>query len=127
MLRDSGPMNFNLKDLTMKKFLVVILLAVVQPLFAADKCTTWGCISTIKTLYTNASGPVYIGTPLDETLANCKPVSDVYFKIEPSMKNFKELYAQLLAAYMSGSKIQLRVQENTDGCLLSYVRSDTAY
>ncbi|MEX0334654.1 hypothetical protein [Vibrio tubiashii] len=109
----------------MKNRLIVALVAFYSAASFSDECTSWGCISTVETLYTNANGDIYVGTPLNETLANCTPVSNVYFTLNPSAPNASEIYSSLLAAYMSGKKIQLRVQEGHSRCELSYVRLDT--
>lgn len=117
-----------LKVLLMKKIVLGLSLVLCSAVsFAADRCEHWGCISTIQTLYTNSDGAIYVGTPLDERLANCKAVSDVYFTLNPNAGNKKEIYSSLLAAYVSGKKIQLRVKENTPDCELSYVRLDAQY
>jgi hypothetical protein len=110
----------------MKKVLIIItILTLSLPVFAVDQCASWGCTSTISTLYTNADGRIYIGTPLDEKLANCSAVSGVYFSINPDSANAKEMYSSVLAAYMSNKKIQLRVKEGNAHCDLAYVRFDT--
>lgn len=111
----------------MKKFLATVFLILSQSVLAADRCESWGCISTVSELYTNHAGMVYVGTPLDETKANCTAHADVYFSLNPDDRNFKEMYSSILAAYMSGSKIQLRVKTGTSKCELSYVRLNTAF
>jgi len=112
----------------MKYFLSsLIFLILPSKVFANEQCTTWGCISTISELYTNADGLIYVGTPLDEKLANCTAISGVYFTINPSSGNSKEMYSSLLAAYMSNKKIQLRVKEGHAQCELAYVRLSTEF
>ncbi|MBN3495879.1 hypothetical protein [Vibrio neptunius] len=109
----------------MKNSILLIVLALTSvPALSQDRCESWGCISTIETLYTNSNGDIYIGTPLDEKRANCTPVSGVYFSLNPSAANADEVYSSLLAAYMAGTKIQLRVKEEHPRCELSYVRLD---
>ncbi|MCH2160073.1 MAG: hypothetical protein MK096_14990 [Oleiphilaceae bacterium] len=108
--------------------IVLVCLALLPPLaHSGDICTTWGCISHISELVTNHAGKIRIATPLDETLANCDAVSGVYFSLDPNAQNFKEMYAAVLAAYMSGKKIQLRVQEGSSECTLSYVRFSSGF
>jgi hypothetical protein len=114
----------------MKKIKILLglaLLACSAATLAEDKCTSWGCISTVSTLYTNADGAIYVGTPLDETLANCTSVSGVYFTLNPAAGNAKEMYASVLAAHMSNKKIMLRVKEGHPTCELAYVTLDTSY
>ena len=107
----------------MKKILstLTVLISALSSL-SANACTASGCIATISELYTTADGVIYVSTPLDEKLANCTAVSDKYFTINPSSKNAKEMYSSVLAAYMSGKKIQLRVIEGHSQCQLAYVR-----
>jgi len=92
-----------------------------------DQCTSWGCKSTISELYTNAQGDIYVATPLDEKLANCTAVSGVYFTLDPTLSNAKEVYSTLLAAFISNKKVQLRVKEGDSKCRLSYVRLDASF
>ena len=110
----------------MKKYLLVAVLMFSIPAFAQE-CTTWGCTSTISDLYTNADGLIYVGTNGDETKANCTAISDVYFTLSPSSGNAKEVYSSMLAAFVSGNKIQLRIKEGHDKCELSYVRLSTSH
>lgn len=106
----------------MKTIILLLITVTSFSAFAADKCTTWGCISTIEELHTNANGDTYIGTPLDETSANCTLISSNRFTLKSDAVNAKEIYSSLLAAYMSDSKIQLRIIEGSAGCELAYVR-----
>jgi hypothetical protein len=89
---------------------------------ASNQCASWGCTATIETLYTNVDGDIYIGTPGDEKLTNCTPVSGVYFTLNPSAVNAKEVYSSILAAYMANEKIQLRIKEGSSNCELAYVK-----
>jgi hypothetical protein len=106
---------------------LVFALASSTSAWAADQCTSWGCISTVANVVTNADGVIYVGTPLDESLANCTAVSGVYFTIDTTSGNAKEMYASVLAAYMSNKKIQLRVKEGHPLCELSYVNLSTDF
>ena len=112
----------------MRKILFILfLLVTANSSFAEDRCTTWGCVSPIETLYTNASGVIYVGTPFAEINANCTPVSDVYFTLNPDRPNAKEVYTSLLGAYLANKKIQLRIVEGSEGCQLAYVRLDATF
>ncbi|WP_421722716.1 hypothetical protein [Bacterioplanoides sp.] len=110
------------KDFMKNNIIFIVILLVSSPAVSVDRCASWGCISTVSDLYTNADGLIYVGTPLDETLANCSAVLDVYFSINPESGNAEKMYSSILAAYVSGKKIQLRVKENNSKCELSYVR-----
>lgn len=102
---------------------IAFVIASLCPMFSwADQCASWGCTSTIEQLYTNANGLIYVSTPLDETKANCTVYAGSYFVLNPAAKNFSEVYSSLLAAYMSDSKVQLRIKEGSANCELSYVR-----
>ena len=111
----------------MKKFIAILGLFISVSVIAAEQCTSWGCVSTISKLYTTTDGPVYIGTPLNEKLANCTPVSGVYFTLNTSSKNAKEIYSSLLAAFMSGKRIALRIKEGSSNCELAYVTLDPSH
>ncbi len=97
-------------------------LFMIHGVVMADECTTWGCVSTIESLYVNASGNIFVGTPLDETKANCTASSGVYFTLNTKSANAKEMYSSLLAAYMANNKVQLRIIEGSGNCELSYIR-----
>lgn len=86
------------------------------------ECEKWGCIGKITDIYTNADGVIYIGSEHDEKKANCKPISDVYFTLNPKSENAKEIYSSILSSYMSDKKIQLRIKEGSNQCELEYVR-----
>ena len=111
----------------MNRLILFTFFIVISLPALSDECSSWGCISTISVLYTNTDGAIYIGTPLDETLANCTAVSGVFFTLNPLSGNAKEVYASLLAAYMSGKKMTLRVKEESPTCELAYVVLDTSY
>lgn len=110
------------------KFKLLFVLILFTPFYSlsASKCTSWGCISTIKTLYINSSGVIFVGTPLDERLANCTPESGIYFTMKPSIGS-KEVYSALLTAYIAQKPVMLRVIEGSSQCELSYVSLDTDY
>ncbi|EGU57979.1 hypothetical protein VINI7043_12466 [Vibrio nigripulchritudo ATCC 27043] len=110
----------------MKKFLLASLCLFSVSTFGQE-CTTWGCTSVISDLYTNADGAIYVGTYGDEKKANCTAVSGVYFTLDSSSSNAKEVYSSMLAAFMSGKKIQLRIKEGHAKCELAYVRLSTSH
>lgn len=108
--------------MNIKKMVIFFGACLVSSLSIADECASWGCTSTIETLYTNISGLVLVSTPLDETKANCTVYPGSYFVLNTDAQNGKEVYSSLLAAYMSNSKIQLRITEGSPNCELTYVR-----
>lgn len=111
----------------MKLNLLPFLLIFFSTLSFADECSTWGCISTIETLYTNAEGDIYIGTPLDERKANCQTVNGSYFTLNPNDPNASHIYSSLLSAYMAGKKIGLRIKEGHPKCELLHVKFNSTY
>ena len=111
----------------MKKILILAAALATVNVFAADQCTSWGCVSTISELYTTVHGKVYVSTPFDENLANCTVNQGKYFTLDLSKPNGKEVYATLLAAYIAQEKIQLRIIENQLDCPIAYVRMNVAY
>jgi hypothetical protein len=109
---------------------IIVWLSAIEfstAVIAADVCTSRGCISTVSDIYANADGAIYIGTPLDEKLANCTPVSGVYFTLNPNSGNAKEMYASILAAYMANIKIMLRIKEGHGSCELQYVTLSSSH
>jgi len=106
----------------MKKITLLMPLLCATSLSALDVCTSWGCAGLIKDIYSNATGKVLVASVHDEKLANCSPVAGVYFTLDMSKSNAKELYATILSAYMTNKPIQLRVHEGTTGCQIAYVR-----
>jgi hypothetical protein len=112
----------------MKKLIFgLAFLMVSTTTYAADVCASWGCKAEVSDIYTNADGAIYIGTPLDEKLANCTPVSGVYFTLNPDSGNAKEMYASILAAHMANKKIMLRVKEGHPACELAYVTLSSSH
>ena len=101
---------------------VAIIFCSMSSISIADSCSSTGCTSTIEQLYTNADGLIFVSTPLDETAANCTVYPGDYFVLSPTAGNAKEVYSSLLAAYMSNSKIQLRIKEGSSNCEIAYVR-----
>jgi hypothetical protein len=120
-------MKITTKTRISKLLVSIALVAGSGSISASDQCESWGCISSISVLYVRAEGNTLVGTPLDETLANCTPVSGKYFSLNPAAGNAKEIYSALLASYMSGKKIQLRVVEGSGQCELSYVRFSSSF
>ena len=70
----------------MKKLTLFLLVSLSSPGIFSAECTQSGCISTISTLYTNTEGLVYVGTPEDETKAECTPVSGTFLRLIPMLK-----------------------------------------
>ncbi len=110
------------------KFVSILALALFTlNSHSAEQCASWGCVSTIEELYTNAVGNIYVSTPLDETGANCTVYPGNYFILPPDQQNTDKVYSQILAAYISQSKIQLRITEGDGYCKIKYVRQSAVF
>ena len=105
----------------MRIFILILGIFTSTHLLAANQCASWGCKAKISVLYTSVNGSIYIGTPFDEKAANCTPVAGVYFTLNANGITAKEVYSSLLAAYMSGKEISLRIVEGSSNCELAYV------
>ena len=108
----------------MKKLILTIILLTAPFFSMAATCSKTGCIDKVQMLYVNAGGDIYIGMPGDEKLANCTPVSGVYFTLSPTAQNKKEVYSALLAAQMADKVVQVRVKEGSSKCEIAYVTLD---
>jgi hypothetical protein len=109
------------------RIITFLALLVLSSSVASDSCYHWGCLTTIDRLYTQSTGHVYVGTVMDERLANCDPIEDVYFTLAADSQNFDTVYATLLMAYRDRLTIKLRILEGSDGCKLRYVAVDKDY
>ena len=106
------------------RILITSFLLVFAAAGHAAGCDDKGCTTTISSLYVTETGPVYIGTELDENGAPCQPVSNVYFTLDSQSDNFETLFSTLMAAYLNRLTIYLRVNVGSDGCQLRYVALD---
>jgi hypothetical protein len=84
---------------------------------AADYCGP----ELIAMLYTTASGLVFIQPSSAWNGAVCVPVSGTYAQLLPSAPNFKQLYALLLSAKLSGSQVQMVMDPAQSTCTITYV------
>lgn len=109
----------------MKIFVFIISTILFSSAYAQGQCYSRGCISQIESLYTEANGVIYVSTLQDEKLANCKPVSGVYFTLDPSKRNAKYVYSTLLAAYIAQQSVHIRIRDNgEEPCEILYVTLD---
>ncbi|MCG7535516.1 hypothetical protein [Pseudoalteromonas sp. OOF1S-7] len=111
----------------MKKLAFSAVLALASLGAQANTCSSIGCTSVIETLYTSENGNIYVGFPKDEKQAKCTPQSGIYFTLRPEAKNINQMYSTLLYALASNKKVQVRIHENTQGCLISMVSVDTRW
>lgn len=108
-------------------YTLVLFICITMQVNAADQCTTWGCISRIENLVLQDSGRILINTPLDQSSVNCKLYGNTYFVVSPEQPKYKEFYSMLLSAYLTKSKIQLRIVEGSTNCEVAYIRMSNAY
>lgn len=87
----------------------------------SDGCSSTECVGLIENIYIQANGEIYIGTPHDEKLANCSPVSGALLTLDTNDNNAKEIYSTLLAAYMADKKVKIRITESSPNCKIQYV------
>lgn len=64
---------------------------------------------------------------MDELLANCDPIENLYFTLAADSQNFDTVYTTLLMAFRERLTIKLRILEGSDGCELRYVAVDEDY
>jgi hypothetical protein len=79
----------------------------------------------LSLIYVNTSGLVYVRptTSLTPTPAGfaCQPVSGAYFVLNPNAPNFKQVYATLLSARVSGAPVTLVADPALSSCTILYV------
>lgn len=79
----------------------------------------------ISLLYVTASGYLYVRptTPLSPAPQGfvCTPVSGSYFVLPPSAPNFKQVYAALLTARVSGAPVTIVADPSQSACTITYV------
>lgn len=88
-------------------------------------CANVTCQSIhIDRLYLNAAGPVYVATDDDESALNCTPVSNVYLTLNTSDPNADYIYSTLLAAYVAGNPVSIRIDDLSPVCEIRYIFVD---
>ncbi len=79
----------------------------------------------VSVIYVTASGAIYVRptsplTPVPSGFV-CKPVSGEYFVLAPSAPNFKQMYAALLSARVSGAEVTIAADPSQSTCTIAYV------
>ena len=116
----------------MKRLLRVALLTVAS-------CLPWAVFATcghsggvdycgpdvVGLIYVTSSGLVYVqpAGPLNAAPRGfvCAPAGGSYFVLEPNATNFKQIYAALLTARVSGAPVTLVADPAKSTCTLMYV------
>jgi hypothetical protein len=79
----------------------------------------------ISVLYIDGSGAIYVRptTALSPAPAGfvCAPVSGAYFLLSPNNTNFKQIYAALLSARVSGAPVTLVSDPAQPICTILYI------
>ena len=91
---------------------------------AAD-CSAHRCVGQIEVLYVNINKSyVNIVTVGNENRLACAPTEGRFIRLYPNQALFDQVFSLLLAAQLSGTEVNVRV--NTDGseCRVLYVLSD---
>lgn len=112
-----------LKTLMIRTILIagIALVATVVPRTASATCASWGCTETINELYVTRGTTTYVGTPGDESLANCTVAGGgTLFWIDHTEAGADRMYSVLLTAKSVGAVVTLRVVEGTNPCKLDY-------
>ena len=88
----------------------------------ANACTATACgPEMVGLLYTTASGLVYVQPSSSVAALSCTTVSGTYIVLNPAAANFRELYAALLSAKISGSNVTIAMDVTQSTCTVGYV------
>jgi hypothetical protein len=102
------------------KVLAAMGLTMVTSVAVAE-CQAAGCYEVyVEELYPEAGGGAWIRTSGNEALANCTANSGVFLRLNATA-GYKEIYATLLAAQLTEKKVNIRVNEGSVDCTISYV------
>lgn len=75
----------------------------------------------IGTIYVTAAGSVYIRPSSSWSGVVCSPISGAYALLNPTSANFKQLYAMLLSAKLSGEQVTMVMDPSQPQCTITYV------
>lgn len=104
-------------------FMVVALFAgaafVSSNAFA--ECNSAGCNGKIKRLYLREMGEVSIQPDGNIIKTLCTPKEGKYIQLLQSHTLFKENYAAILGAYLSGGWVSIRTNDDSTTCRLRYI------
>lgn len=75
----------------------------------------------ITMIYVTSSGDVYIKPSSAWNGVVCAPVSGTYAVLRPSAANFKQIYALLLSAKLSGNQVEIDMDRAQSTCTIAYV------
>lgn len=79
----------------------------------------------IRLVYVSSAGPVYVqpSTSLEPAPQGfmCKPVAGRYFLLESNAPNFKQIYATLISARVSGAPVTIVADPTRSVCTIAYV------
>jgi hypothetical protein len=101
-------------------FVGLVILAYMPLSYAS--CNGYSCKNTIYKIVNWDRDYVNIRLTDDELPSNCN--SSLYYSLSHSHKNFKQIYAALLAAKFTNSIVSLRTVDGSDNCAISYIVVD---
>ena len=108
----------------MKRVLMCLTISLFSSL-AYPQCSSNTCDNVyVDRLYATKSGLVFVATSGDEGLLDCNASSGVYTTLDLNDPGANVIYSTLLAAQMANKRVQVRPENGTDGCLISYVTLD---
>lgn len=112
-----------------RQFLTSALAAVTTLVFAAPafaECSGVLCANVHISMLSAESGAlgtndVWIQTTGTESSLTCVPDSGIHLKLAAGSQSKKEVYAMLLAAYVSDLPVTIRVVSGSQDCNVAYV------
>jgi hypothetical protein len=75
----------------------------------------------IAVIYATTAGPIYVQPGSAWTGSVCTPIAGIYAQLLPSAQNFKQVYALLISAKLSGYQVRLVMEPGHAQCTISYV------
>lgn len=75
----------------------------------------------IAEIYANTAGPIYVRPSSAWVGTLCTPIAGDYAQLLPSAQNFKQVYALLLSAKLSGYQVKLIMDPGQAQCTITYV------
>ena len=101
---------------------VVLLGLVLAPVQSYAACDESGCWSVdVDQIYIRSAGFNLLQTSGNEIKLTCTAISNVFIQI-PDKGNKAELMSVLLAAKLSGKKIDVRTNHDNGNCIIEYLR-----
>ena len=113
---------------TMLCGLGILILAPTTVFAQADGCNTTGCIGPadeiVEGLFPSPAGGIQVQSAMTTEASSCVGGGGAgnVITLPADHLNYRESYATLLTASVSGNRIQLRTVDNSDPCELLFTR-----